>query len=132
MNGEMYDLLPKLEIISQFGVGYDNIDVREANRRNIVVTNTAGTQTEEVADLAVALLISTIRQLPQAERYLREGRWKQEPYPPSDSLRERKVGILGLGRIGQAWRSDWLASVWIWHTTHAAKLRAVRCCTTRV
>lgn len=103
LTGEILELLPQLEIAAQFGVGYDNIDIDAATRRGVVVTHTPNVQTDEVADMAVGLLISTIRQLPQAERYLREGKWAlQGSFPPSDSLRGRKIGILGLGRIGEA------------------------------
>ena len=93
---------PKLEIVSSFGVGYDYIDAAEAGRRGITVTNTPDVLTDEVADLTVGLLIATVRQLPQVDRYLREGRWLEKPYPLTATLRGRKVGILGLGRIGKA------------------------------
>ncbi|NNM71401.1 2-hydroxyacid dehydrogenase [Enterovirga sp. DB1703] len=96
------DRFPKLEIVSSFGVGYDYIDAVEAGRRGIIVTNTPDVLTDEVADLTVGLLIATIRQLPQVDRYLREGRWLEKPYPLTATLRGRKVGILGLGRIGKA------------------------------
>ncbi len=94
--------LPRLEIISSFGVGYDNVDVAEAARRGIVVTNTPGVLDEEVADLAVGLLIATLRQIPQADRYVREGHWLAAPFPLSSTLRGRTIGIVGLGRIGKA------------------------------
>ncbi len=93
---------PKLEIVSSFGVGYDYIDAAEAARRGIMVTNTPDVLTDEVADLTVGLLIATVRQLPQVDRYLRAGRWLEKPYPLTATLRGRKVGILGLGRIGKA------------------------------
>ena len=93
---------PKLEIVSSFGVGYDYIDAAEAGRRGIMVTNTPDVLTDEVADLTVGLLIATVRQLPQVDRYLRAGRWLEKPYPLTATLRGRKVGILGLGRIGKA------------------------------
>jgi lactate dehydrogenase-like 2-hydroxyacid dehydrogenase len=96
------DKLPKLEIIANFGVGYDTIDAAEAGRRGIIVTNTPDVLTEEVADLAIGLLLATIRQLPQVDRYLRAGKWLEKPYPLTATLRDRKVGILGLGRIGKA------------------------------
>ncbi|NIX78013.1 2-hydroxyacid dehydrogenase [Microvirga terricola] len=94
--------LPNLEIISSFGVGYDNVDVSEAAKRNIVVTNTPDVLNEEVADLTIGLLLATLRQVPQADRYLRAGRWLKAPFPLSPTLRGRKVGIVGLGRIGKA------------------------------
>jgi lactate dehydrogenase-like 2-hydroxyacid dehydrogenase len=94
---------PNLEIISSFGVGYDNIDAKAAGRLGIIVTNTPGVLDEEVADTALGLMIMTVRQLPQAERYLRAGLWPAKgAYPLSPSLRGRIVGILGLGRIGKA------------------------------
>jgi lactate dehydrogenase-like 2-hydroxyacid dehydrogenase len=98
----LFDKLPNLEIVANFGVGYDTVDAAEAGRRGIVVTNTPDVLTDEVADLAIGLLIATLRQLPQVDRYLREGRWLEKPYPLTPTLRGRKVGIVGLGRIGRA------------------------------
>jgi lactate dehydrogenase-like 2-hydroxyacid dehydrogenase len=92
----------KLEIVASFGVGYDNVDVRWAAEHGIVITNTPDVLTEEVADTAMGLIVCAVRQLPQAERYLRAGRWLKEPFPLSPSLRGRTLGILGLGRIGKA------------------------------
>ena len=102
VDADLLEQLPRLEIISSFGVGYDNVDVVEAARRGIVVTNTPGVLDEEVADLAVGLLIATLRKIPQADRYLREGHWLTAPFPLSPTLRARKIGIVGLGRIGKA------------------------------
>jgi lactate dehydrogenase-like 2-hydroxyacid dehydrogenase len=94
---------PDLEVISSFGVGYDNIDAKAAARLGITVTNTPGVLDDEVADTALGLMIMTVRQLPQAERYLRAGQWSAKgAYPLSPSLRGRTVGIFGLGRIGKA------------------------------
>jgi len=93
---------PNLEIISSFGVGYDNVDVAEAARRSVIVTNTPDVLNDEVADLTIGLLLATLRQIPQADRYLRAGRWPNGPFPLSATLRTRKVGIVGLGRIGKA------------------------------
>lgn len=94
--------LPNLEIIASFGVGYDNVDVAEAARRGIIVTNTPDVLNDEVADLTIGLLLATLRQIPQADRYLREGRWLSGPFPLSPTLRARRIGIVGLGRIGKA------------------------------
>jgi lactate dehydrogenase-like 2-hydroxyacid dehydrogenase len=102
VDGALMDRLPKLEIVANFGVGYDSVDAKEAGRRGIIVTNTPDVLTDEVADLAVGLLIATVRQLPQVDRYLRAGKWLEKPYPLTATLRGRKVGILGLGRIGKA------------------------------
>ncbi len=101
-NATLFDQLPNLEIVSSFGVGYDNVDAAEAARRGIIVTNTPDVLNDEVADLTIGLLLATIRKLPQADRYLRDGKWLQSHYPLSPTLRDRTVGILGLGRIGKA------------------------------
>jgi lactate dehydrogenase-like 2-hydroxyacid dehydrogenase len=96
-------LFPRLEIISSFGVGYDHIDAVCAHKHNIVVTNTPDVLTEEVADVALGLLIATLREFVKADRYLRSGLWMTQNFPLSvGSLRDRKVGIVGMGRIGQA------------------------------
>ena len=102
VDGAFMDAFPKLEIVSSFGVGYDYIDAGEAGRRGVVVTNTPDVLTDEVADLAVGLLLATVRHLPQVDRYLRQGKWLEKAYPLTPTLRSRKVGILGLGRIGRA------------------------------
>ena len=74
-----------------------------AREHNIVVTNTPDVLTEEVADVAMGLLIATLREFVKADRYLRSGLWQTQNYPLSvGSLRDRKVGIVGMGRIGQA------------------------------
>src|SRR5580692_2492715 len=94
--------LPKLEIVASFGVGYDHIDAAWAGAHGIVVTHTPSVLDDDVADLAIALTLAAVRRLPQAERYLREGRWLGAPFPLTASLRGRTMGILGLGRIGKA------------------------------
>jgi lactate dehydrogenase-like 2-hydroxyacid dehydrogenase len=94
---------PKLEIVSSFGVGYDHIDANYAHEHNIIVTNTPDVLTEEVADIAMGLLIATLREFIKADRYLRSGLWLTQQFPLSvGSLRDRKVGMVGMGRIGQA------------------------------
>jgi len=98
----LIDSLPKLEIISVFGVGYDSVELRAAAARGIVVTNTPDVLTEEVADTALGLLLCTVRELVQADRFVRGGQWAKGPYPLTASLRDKKVGIFGLGRIGRA------------------------------
>jgi lactate dehydrogenase-like 2-hydroxyacid dehydrogenase len=94
--------LPNLEIVASFGVGYDTIDTATAAARGVVVTNTPDVLSDEVADLTLGLLLATLRQIPQADRYLRAGHWPTKPYPLTPTLRGRTVGILGLGRIGRA------------------------------
>lgn len=93
---------PGLKIVSSFGVGYDHIDAAWAGQNGIVVTNTPDVLNEEVADTALGLLLCTMRQFPQTDRYLRAGKWLEKPYPLTTTLRDRRVGILGLGRIGKA------------------------------
>jgi lactate dehydrogenase-like 2-hydroxyacid dehydrogenase len=95
--------LPELQVISSFGVGYDHIDAAAAAKRGIVVTHTPDVLTEEVADTTIGLLLCTVRELPQAERYVRAGKWPQRNYPLSRAtLRNRTVGMVGMGRIGIA------------------------------
>jgi lactate dehydrogenase-like 2-hydroxyacid dehydrogenase len=94
---------PKLEIVAAFGVGYDHVDAGYARDHNIMVTNTPDVLTEEVADIAMGLLIATLREFVKADRYLRAGQWQTAQFPLSPgSLRDRTVGIVGMGRIGQA------------------------------
>ncbi len=94
---------PRLEIVSSFGVGYDHIDAKAAAARGIVVAHTPGVLDAETADTAMGLLLNTVRRFSAAERYLREGRWAKEgPFPLSASLSGRRMGVLGLGRIGKA------------------------------
>lgn len=94
--------LPKVEIVANFGVGYDAVDVAAAAERGIVVTNTPGVLDDDVADLTIALLLATIRELPRADRYLRTGKWPGGAFPLTATLRDRTIGIVGMGRIGKA------------------------------
>src|ERR1041384_1399675 len=82
---------------------YDHIDAKWAGEHGIVVTNTPEVLNEEVADTALGLLLCTVREFPQADRYLRAGKWPQAQYPLTKAtLRDRKVGLVGMGRIGKA------------------------------
>jgi lactate dehydrogenase-like 2-hydroxyacid dehydrogenase len=103
MPGSFLDGFPKLEIVSSFGVGYDHMDVKWAAAHGVIVTNTPEVLTEEVADTALGLLLCTVREFPQAERYLRAGKWRERDYPLTKAtLRNRTVGMVGMGAIGQA------------------------------
>ena len=94
---------PKLEQVSSFGVGYDHVDAKWAGAHGIVVTNTPEVLNEEVADTALGLLLCTVREFPQADRYVRAGKWTEKAYPLSKAtLRNRTVGMVGMGRIGRA------------------------------
>src|SRR5580700_10017993 len=101
--GDLMARFPNLELVSSFGVGYDHMDVKWAAAHNVVLTNTPDVLTDEVADTALGLLLNTVREFPQAERYLRAGKWRERDYPLTKaSLRNRTVGLVGMGAIGQA------------------------------
>jgi lactate dehydrogenase-like 2-hydroxyacid dehydrogenase len=103
MSASLLEHFPKLEIVASFGVGYDNVDVKYAAEHGIIVTNTPEVLTEEVADTALGLLLCTVRELPRAERHVRAGLWAKQGFPLSKAtLRNRTVGMVGMGAIGQA------------------------------
>jgi hydroxypyruvate reductase len=103
VDGKLMDALPKLEIISNFGVGVDAINLDDARNRKIIVTNTPDVLNDCVADTALALVMNTVRKFPQSEVYLRAGNWAARgPYPLTTSIGGKILGILGLGRIGEA------------------------------
>lgn len=93
--------LPKLELIANFGVGYDSVDVAAAAERGVVVTNTPDVLNDEMGDFTVGLLLATVRAIPAAERHLRQGKWKAGIFPLGNTLRGRRIGIAGMGRIGR-------------------------------
>jgi lactate dehydrogenase-like 2-hydroxyacid dehydrogenase len=100
---ELMSKLPKLEIVSTFAVGYDHVDVKWAAEHGVTVTNTPKVLNEEVADTAIGLILCTVREFPQAERFLRAGKWVKAGYPLTRAtLRNRTVGMVGMGAIGQA------------------------------
>lgn len=98
------DAFPNLKIIANFGVGYDGVDACHAASKGVIVTHTPHVLDEEVADTTIGLLLNTLRQFNAAENYLRAGSWvKDGPYPLTPlTLRGRKIGIFGMGRIGKA------------------------------
>jgi lactate dehydrogenase-like 2-hydroxyacid dehydrogenase len=102
MDGAWLKSFPKLEFVANFGVGYDGVDAAWCGKNGVIVSNTPDVLTDEVADLAVALLLATIRQLPQADAYLRRGEWLKGNFPLTTTLRGRTIGIVALGRIGKA------------------------------
>ena len=103
VDGTLMDALPKLEIISNFGVGVDAINLEDARKRGIIVTNTPDVLNETVADTALALILNTVRRFPQSEQYLRGGHWTSRgPYPLASDIGGKTLGVLGLGRIGEA------------------------------
>jgi lactate dehydrogenase-like 2-hydroxyacid dehydrogenase len=103
VDGPLLDRLPNVQIVANFGVGYDSVDVHAASERGVIVTNTPGVLDDEVTDTAMGLLLMTVRELNRAEQHLRAGKWPTEgAYPLTKStMAGRRVGILGLGRIGE-------------------------------
>lgn len=98
----LIEALPKLEIISSFGVGYDPIDIGCARERKVIVTNTPDVLTDDVADIAMALLLGVMRRIPQGDHFVRQGQWPKAKFPLTDKMGGKIMGIVGFGRIGQA------------------------------
>lgn len=99
----MMDALPKVEIIACYGVGYDLIDVEAAKARGIRVTNAPDVLTEEVADMAIGLLLAAARRIPAGDAWVRDGSWKTKgSMPLTTRVWGKRIGIVGLGRIGRA------------------------------
>lgn len=94
--------LPKLELVAVFGVGTDAVDLAAARERGIRVTNTPDVLTADTADYGIALLLALARKIVAGDRYVREGRWLKGPLPNSTRVGGKRLGIVGLGRIGEA------------------------------
>lgn len=101
-DADLISQLPNLEIISIFGVGCDAVDLEAARRRGVIVTNTPDVLTEDTADYAIALLLALARRIAEGDRFVRAGRWTKGPLANSTRVRGRKLGIVGMGRIGAA------------------------------
>ncbi len=101
---ELLDNAPRLRIIARFGVGYDNVDVEECTKRRIYVTYTPNALSDAVADLTLGLIICLARRIVQADRYVRTtwGKPESPAFPLGVDLSGKKLGIVGLGRIGSA------------------------------
>lgn len=102
LRADLIERLPALKLISVMGVGYDGIDVAAAKSKGIMVTHTPNVLNDDVADLALGLMIATSRQLCAADRYVRAGSWPSGPMPLARKMSGARVGIVGMGRIGQA------------------------------
>lgn len=105
IDAEVFDAAPKLKIVAQMAVGFDNIDVQEATKRGIYITNTPEVLTETTADFAWALLLAVARRVVEADKYVREGKWKVGWHPSMMLGRDvygATIGIVGAGRIGYA------------------------------
>jgi hydroxypyruvate reductase len=98
----LIDSLPSLKVISSFGVGVDRIDLQAAGRRGILVGNTPDVLNDCVADLALGLVIDVARGMSASQRYLRRGDWPKANYPLQRRVSGKRMGIVGLGRIGKA------------------------------
>lgn len=101
-DAKLVNALPKAEIIACFGVGYDAIDLDAVKARSIPVTNTPDVLTDDVADLALALILDSQRRISRGDRYVRSGKWVKGGMELGAALTGRKLGIVGLGRIGLA------------------------------
>lgn len=100
---ELLDKLPNVKLIDNFGVGYDGVDIEECKRRNIAVCTTLGVLTDDVADLALALMLNVSRKVTYANNFIAEGKWELGKKPGlATKVSGKKVGIVGLGRIGSA------------------------------
>lgn len=105
IDSEIFDATPELKIVSQLAVGFDNIDVKEATKRGIFVTNTPGVLTETTADFAWALLMAVARRVVEADNYVRKGKWEVGWHPNmllGRDIHGAKLGIVGAGRVGSA------------------------------
>jgi len=102
VEAKLMALLPHLEMISVVGVGYDGVDVKAALERGIRISHTPNVLNDDVADLALAHLLNVARRLPQADRFVRNSDWVDGPYPLSRKLSGSRLGLVGMGRIGQA------------------------------
>nr|WP_200840478.1 2-hydroxyacid dehydrogenase [Geminicoccus flavidas] len=119
-SAELMDHLPRLEMISCFGVGVDGIDLAYCKRRGIPVSNTPDVLTDDVADLAIGLAIATMRRIVAADRFVRAGSWQNGPLPLATRLAGKTAGIIGLGRIGKAIakRAEAHGLTVVWHGRH--------------
>jgi len=105
IDAEVFDAAPKLKIVSQMAVGFDNIDLQEATKRGVYITNTPEVLTDTTADFAWALLMAVARRVVEADKYVRTGQWKVGWHPDMETGRDihhATMGIVGAGRIGYA------------------------------
>ncbi|CNH59761.1 putative D-isomer specific 2-hydroxyacid dehydrogenase family protein [Yersinia massiliensis] len=102
VTNEVLAFLPEVEIISIFGVGTDAVDLDYTRERKIIVTTTPGVLTDDVADTALGLIIATSRRLCQADKFLRAGQWPHSSLPLASKVTGKRLGVFGMGRIGQA------------------------------
>ncbi len=104
IDSEVFDAAPRLRVVANMGVGYNNIDIREATKRSILVTNTPGVLTDATADLTFALVLAVARRVIEGDKMVREGRfrfWAPFHFLGAE-VSSKTIGIIGMGRIGQA------------------------------
>jgi len=99
---KLLSMLPNVKLIAICGVGYDGVDVVAAKEKGIVVTHTPGVLTDDVADLALGLMLSIGRRIPQADRFVRNGDWVNDTFPMTRKVTGARLGVVGMGRIGRA------------------------------
>ena len=104
--GSLMAQLPALKVVSVFGVGYDGVDIAAARERGVAVTHTPGVLSDDVADLAMLLMLAVARGLPRADQHVRTGQWPQGGLPLGRKVSGARLGIVGLGRIGRRLRSE--------------------------
>ena len=103
VSSKLIRALPNLEIIAHYGVGYDNVDVKTAKEQGVIVTNTPDVLTDDVADLAIGLVLAVFRRMVEDDLYVRTGQWaKKGRTLIGRTLKGKTIGIVGMGRIGQA------------------------------
>lgn len=101
-DASLIEALPALELIAVYGVGYDKVDLEAASRRNVSVTNTPDVLTADVADMALALALALTRRIVAGDAFVRSGTWSSKSMPLTGGVSGHKIGIVGLGRIGEA------------------------------
>ncbi|MDD9901072.1 MAG: 2-hydroxyacid dehydrogenase [Alphaproteobacteria bacterium] len=124
VSARLIKALPNLEIIAHYGVGYDNIDIEAARAQEIIVTNTPDVLTDDTADIAMGLVLGVMRRMVEGDIYVRTGQWaKKGDLPLGRCLRGKTMGIVGLGRIGQAVakRAEAFGMKVVWHGPRAKK-----------
>lgn len=99
---KLLSMLPNVKLIAICGVGYDGVDVAAAKEKGIVVTHTPGVLTDDVADLAMGLVLSIGRRIPQADKFVRNGDWVSDTFAMANKVSGARMGIVGMGRIGRA------------------------------
>ncbi len=102
VDASLINQFPNLKLIAVFGVGYDGVDIHAAFQHGVQVTNTPNVLTDDVADLGMALMLATARQIVGAQRFIEHNEWQAKPYKLTTKVSGGRLGIVGFGRVGQA------------------------------